>query len=157
MISAWGAIYTKNVNTLSSLSSGSTQATYTYASNSAGITGLTYSAVRPVSVPINIFATQGEYYVAFNMSTNSSSIGAATTNLAQTISVMGGNAIQTGAGFNYVPDFTAQTAASRNLYGGMGVYATTTAGMPASMALSDIVQTGASLSQANIALVFRNV
>jgi hypothetical protein len=38
----------------------------------------------------------------------------------------------------------------------MGVYTVTSAGIPASLALSNIAQTGTSLSQANIALVFRN-
>jgi hypothetical protein len=153
VISAWGAIYTRNANTLSSLSSGSTQTTYTYASNTAGNTQLISSAIRPVSVPINMSFTQGEYFIAFNMSTNSSSIGASTTNLAQTISVVGGAALQTANNF---AEFSAQTASSTGLYGGMGVYSAQTAGLPAAISLSAIVQTGASLSQANIALVLRN-
>jgi hypothetical protein len=154
VISAWGGVSTLNGSTLSSLSSGSTQTTYTYASNTAGNTQLISSAIRPVSVPINMSFTQGEYFVGFNISTNSSSVGASTTNLAQTISVMGANQMQTGV--NYA-EFTAQTATSSNLYGGMGVYTAQTAGLPVSIGLAAIAQTGASLSQANIALVFRNV
>lgn len=153
VISAWAAVYTRNASTLSSLSSGSTQTTYTYASNSAGQTQLISTAIRPVSVPVNVSMTQGEYFVAFNFSTNSSSVGAATTNLGQTLSMVGGNALQTA--LNYA-EFTAQTATSTGLYGGMGVFTAQTAGLPASINLNAIAQTGASLSQANIALVFRN-
>jgi hypothetical protein len=154
VISAWGGVSTLNGSTLSSLSSGSTQTTYTYASNTAGNTQLISSAIRPISVPINMSFTQGEYFVGFNISTNSSSVGLSTTNLAQTISVMGANQMQTGV--NYA-EFTAQTATSTGLYGGMGIYTAQTAGIPVSIGLAAIAQTGASLSQANIALVFRNV
>lgn len=153
-LSVWAAIYTKNGLTLSSLSSGSTQTTYTYASNSAGNTQLSVGAIRPVSVPVNMSLTQGEYYVGFNFSTAATSIGASTTNLAQVLSMYGGNGIQSAS--NYA-EFTAATNTSTNLYGGMGVFTAATAGMPASIALSNINQAGQSLSQANIALAFRNV
>ena len=152
-MSAYAVIYTKNVSTLSSLSSGSTQTTYSYASNTAGNTQLTEAAIRPVSVPMAISMTPGEYLVAFNFSTSASSVGASTTNYAQTLSMMGGNDLQTAA--NYA-EFTGLTASSTNLFGGMGIYTAASAGIPATLALSNIAQTGASLSQANIGLVFRN-
>lgn len=155
VISAWAAVFTKNGATLSSLSSGSTQTTYTYASNTAGATALTQSAMRAISVPVNCNFTQGEYYVAFNFSTNSSSIGAATTNLGQTLSIYGDNAIQTA--INYADGVSIATATSTNLYGGMGIFTAQTAGIPVSIGLSAINQVSASLSQANIALVFRNI
>jgi hypothetical protein len=151
-LSAYAAIYTKNGSTLSSLSSGSTQTTYTYASNSAGAP-LYSPAIRPVSVPVNVSMTPGEYFVAFNISTNSTSVGAATTNLGQTLSMMGGGILQTAA--NYA-EITAATATSTNLFGGMGMYTATSAGIGASLGIASIAQTGSSLSQANIALVFRN-
>jgi hypothetical protein len=152
-LSVWAGVYTLNGSTLSSLSSGSTQTTYTYASNTAGQTQLITGAMRPISCPVNIVMSQGEYYVAFNFSTNSTSVGANTTNLGQTLSIMGGNQLQTSAVY---AEFTNQTASSSNLYGGMGVYTAQTAGLPAAISLSAIAQTGSSLSQANIALVFRN-
>ena len=152
-MSAWAAIYTRNGSTLSSLSSGSTQTTYTYASNSAGNTQLQSPAIRPISVPLNMSVTPGEYFIGFNFSTNSSSIGLTTTNIAQTLSMIGGNNLQSGG--NYA-EFTAQTNASTNLYGGMGVFSAASAGLGVSVALSNISQTGASFSQANIALVLRN-
>lgn len=153
-MSAWAIVYTKNVSTLSSLSSGSTQTTYSYASNSAGNTQLFTGAVRPVSVPINMNFTQGEYYVGFNFSTTVSSVGLSTTSLGQTLSIYGGGQLQSASNF---AEFTNQTASSTNLYGGMGIYTAATAGAPVSIGLANIAQTGASLSQANIALVFRNV
>lgn len=152
-MSAWAAVFTRNVSTLSSLSSGSTQTTYTYASNSAGQTQLLTPAMRPISVPVNMSMTPGEYFIAFNFSTNTTSVGTATTNIAQTLSMMGANGIQSAA--NYA-EFTAQTNTSTNLYGGMGVYTAASAGIGASLALSNIAQTGLSLQQANIALVLRN-
>jgi len=153
VISAYGAVFTRNGATLSSLSSGSTQTTYTYASNTAGNTQFTQSAIRPVSVPMAVSMTPGEYFVGFCFSTNTSSVGAATTNYGQTLSMMGGNQLQTA--LNYA-EITAATATSTNLYGGAGMYTVASAGIPASLALSNIAQTGVSLSQANIALVFRN-
>jgi hypothetical protein len=154
VVSAWAGISTRNGSTLSSLSSGSTQTTYTYASNTAGATAFTANQLRPVSVPMNMSFTQGEYFVGFNFSTNSSSVGAATTNFGQTLSVYGGNQIATS--LNYA-EITAATATSTNVFGGMGIFTAQTGGMPVSIGLSAINQTGAALSQANIALVFRNV
>jgi hypothetical protein len=148
IISAYAAIFTRNVSTLSSLSSGSTQTTYTYNSNSAGNTQFTGSNIYPISVPVNFNMAPGEYFVGFNMVTQSSNTG-----LGTTISIMGGNAQQTA--LNYA-EITNQTATSSNLFGGMGVYTAATTGIPVSINLNAIAQTGASLSQANIALVFRN-
>lgn len=153
VLSAYGAVYTKNGVSLSSVSSGSTQTTYSYASNTAGQTQLTQSAIRPLSIPINFNMAPGEYYVGFNIVTTVSSIGTATTNLGATLSMMGGNQIQSGLNYQ---EITAATNASKNLYGGMGIWSVATTGMPASMALSDIRHTGVNLSAANIALVFRN-
>lgn len=153
-ISAYCAVYTRmNSSQLGSVSSGSTQTTYSYASNTAGATGMTQSAVRPISVPVNISATPGEYWVAFNFITAQSSVGAATTALGQTLSMYGGNVIQTG--INPILDFTNATATSNGLMS-MGVYASATTGLPATISASALAQTGSSLSQANIALVLRS-
>ena len=155
VISAYAMIYSRNGASLSSMSSGSTQVTYTYASNSAGHTEVITAAVKPISVPVNFNMTPGEYYVAFNFSTNSSSVGLSTTNYTQQISVMGGAAISTTTYLNYA-EWGSQTTVYNNLSNGMGVYSVTSAGIPTAMSISGIVGTGASLSQANILLVFRN-
>ena len=152
-LSAYAAIYTRNAATLSSLSSGSTQTTYSYASNSAGHTELIGAAIRPMSVPMNVSMTPGEYYVAFNFITATSSIGLSTTNLGQTLSIIGGNQLMTGVPY---AEFGNATATSNNLLNGMGLYSAASTGIPASIGIANINATGANLSQANIALVFRN-
>jgi hypothetical protein len=148
VLSAYAIVYTRNVSTLSSLSSGSTQTTYTYASNTAGNTQLTNSAIYPISVPININMAPGEYFIGFNMITNSTSSA-----LGATISMVGASQMQTA--LNYA-EITANTATSSGLFYGMGVYTAATTGIPVSIGLSNIAQTGASLAQANIAIVLRD-
>jgi hypothetical protein len=146
-------VYTRaNSTALSSVYGGSTQTTYTYASNTAGNTQLQTNAIRPVSCPINVSLTQGEYWVAYCLSTAFTSVGLSTTNITQAISVYGG-AIQSGLNWN---EFTAATNSTTNMFGGMGVYSAATASSLTSLGMANIVQSGASLSQANIGLVFRN-
>ena len=144
--SVYGVIYTRNASTLSSLSSGSTSGSWTRASNSAGSTQFTQAAVRPMSVPINVNMAPGEYIVGYCLVTNGA-------NISQTLSVMGGN--QLASAYNYA-ELASTTAASTNLWGGMGVYSAATTGLSGAYSISGIVGTGSSLSQANIALVFRN-
>jgi hypothetical protein len=151
--SAYAVIYTRNAASLSSLSSGSTQTTYSYASNSAGNTEFTQSNIIPISVPVNFNMPPGEYMVGFNFITATSSVGLSTTNLGQTWSVMGGNNLQTALVY---AEIGSGSNASVNLQSGMGVYSAATTGLSGSYPLSAIVMTGASLSQANVALVFRN-
>lgn len=154
VISAYAAIYTNNTasSALSSVSSGSTQTTYTYASNSAGNTQLISAAVRPISVPMNVSMTPGEYYIAFNFSTNSSSVGLSTTNLAQSISVMGYANLQSA--LNYA-EFTNQTTSNSNLFV-QGIWSSAGTGLPGSIPYTQIGQTGANLSAAQYAFVLRN-
>jgi hypothetical protein len=152
-LSAYAAIYTNNAGTLSSLSSGSTQTTYTYASNTAGATYLTNPAIRPISCPVNFNMAPGEYVLGFNMVTATSSIGLSTTNLGQTLSMMGPYQLSSIA--NYA-EFGANTATSTNFPGGVGVYTAATTGLPGAPSFAAIAQTGSSSSQANIAIVLRN-
>lgn len=153
VISAYGAIYTLSASSLVTLSSGSTQTTYTYASNNSGQSQLTAAAIRPISVPMNVSMTPGEYFVAFNFSTNSSSIGTATTNLAQSMSVMGYNSNQSA--LNYA-EVTAATNSNSNIYGGMGIWTSAQTGIPNSLPQTQIAMTGASQSAAQFAYVLRN-
>lgn len=146
--SGYAAIYTINAASLSSLSSGSTQTTFTWNSNSAGQTQFTQSNIIPMSVPVNFNMPPGEYIVGVNVVT------AATGNaMGNTWSVMGGNNLQTALVY---ADLASSAAASRNLLLGMGVYSAASTGLSAAYSLSGIVMTGSSLSQANVALVFRN-
>lgn len=146
--SIYVGVYTVNGASLSSLSSGSTQSTYTWNSNSAGHTEMTQSNIIPISCPVNVNMLEGEYIVGVNFIT-------ATTGSAfgNTWSVMGGKNLQTGLVYAEVG---SASNASVNLLHGMGVYSAASTGLSGAYSLSGIVQTGSSLSQANVALVFRN-
>lgn len=151
-LTAFAGIYTRNGSTLQSVSSATTQTTYSYASNTSNYTGIN-SAVRAVSVPMNINMTPGEYFVGFGFSTAASSVGTATTNLAQTVSAMGFVGLQSA--LNYA-EFGSATNNTVGLYSGMGIYSAALSTVPPTISLSAINQTGTNLSRANIALVFRN-
>ena len=155
VITAFAGIYTNISSTLNSLSTGSTTVSYSVASNSAGLTQLNQSALRAISVPIQVNALPGEYFVGYCLSTNTSSVGLSTTALGQTLSIYGGNAVQTAQ--NFAIEFTNATATSGGLFAGMGVHSVSQSAPLATYAVSDINATGANLSAANIALVFRNV
>jgi hypothetical protein len=150
-----GAIYTKNVSTLSSLSSASTNFSFSVASNSAGQTQMLGNLIRPLSVPLNVNMTPGEYYVAFGISTNTSSAGTATTALGNTWSVMGGPIYSSAVG--QVGEFTATSNTSTGLFGGQGVYSAAISTIPPTISLSAINQTGSYYARGNMGIIFRNI
>jgi hypothetical protein len=155
-MSQYAIIYTRNGSTLSSLSSGSTQTTYTVASNTAGQTAMLQGAIRPVSVPINVNMVEGEYYVGFNIITATSSIGLSTTNLGLSLSMMGATVQSSMA---MVGDITQATNTSVGWVSGMGIWSAGTTGVlnaAGGASLSGINQTGTAIQRANIALMFRN-
>lgn len=151
----FGAIYTKNVSTLSSLSSGSQSFSFTLASNSAGQTQVIPLAVRPFSIPMDVNMSIGEYYIGFGISTNTSSVGLSTTALGITQSVMGG-IIYTSA-VPYVQEFTATTNATTGMFGGQGIYTAAISTVPPTVSLSAISQTGSFYGRAGFAAIFRNI
>jgi hypothetical protein len=152
-MSIYGAVYTRNGSTLSSASSGSTQTTYTYASNSAGNTQLQAAAMRPISVPANIVMTPGEYFVGFNIVTANTSVGTATTALGQTVSMYGQKMAFSG---NNYAEFGAATATSQNLQFGGGIYSAASTGLSGVYSLNQVNQTGTAAERGQIAIVFRN-
>ncbi len=151
----FGAIYTKNVSTLSSLSSGSTSFSFSLASNSAGQTQVIAHAIRPFSLPININMRAGEYYIGMGVSTATSSAGTATTALGNTFSVMGGPIYSSAVG--QVSEFTATTNTSTGIWGGQGIYSAAISTVPPTVSLSAINQTGSHYARANFAAIFRNI
>jgi hypothetical protein len=163
-ITAIGGIYsttalgsgTATTAGLTALTTGSATVSYSVASNTAGVTQLNQSALRNISVPLG-FATvyAGEYIVGLAISTNTSSVGLSTTALGQTLSIYGGNQLQTAQ--NYAVEFTQATATSVGLFAGMGVHSVSQSFPLNTYAISDINATGSAASAANIALVFRNV
>lgn len=154
-ISAYGGIYSNvsSASALTLLSSGSTQTTYSYASNNSGQTQLLAGAIRPISIPMNVSMTPGEYYVAFNISTSQSSVGAATTALNFSISAMGYANVQSA--LNYA-EFTAVTTANSGLYGAAGIWSSAQTGLPSTIPVTQINQTGANQSAAQYGFVLRN-
>jgi hypothetical protein len=142
-----------NTTGLTLLSGGSQTASFTWASNSAGNTNLSVSAIRPISVPINLNVSPGEYFVAFAVSTSNSSVGLSTTALAWSLSIQQANTMQTAV--NYAEPLAATTANS-GLYGAMGEYSAATGGLPNSLPVTAINQTGAPALAGNFAFVMRN-
>jgi hypothetical protein len=161
IITAIGGIYQTSASTNSAgttnyanlLSSGQATTSFTWASNSAGQTNLSVAALRPISIPININMAQGEYLVAFGISTGNSSVGLSTTALALSMSIQAALTNQTAT--NYA-EFTAATNASSNLWGGWGVYSATTGALPNTLPITAINQTGANALAGNYAFVMRN-
>lgn len=154
-VTVFGAIYTKNASTLSSLSSGSVAWSTSLASNSAGGTQIIAHAIRPLSIPMNVNMSAGEYYVGFGVSTNTSSVGTATTALGNTWSIMGGLIYSSAVG--QVGDFTATTNTSTGLFGGQGVYSAAISTVPPTVSLSAINHTGSYYARANMGVIFRNI
>lgn len=154
-VTVFGAIYTKNASTLSSLSSGSVAWSTSLASNSAGGTQIIAHAIRPLSIPMNVNMSAGEYYVGFGVSTNTSSVGTATTALGNTWSIMGGPIYSSAVG--QVGDFTATTNTSTGLFGGQGIYSAAISTVPPAVSLSEINQTGSYYARANMGVIFRNI
>ena len=161
-ISAYAGIYTAysstntagTTNAISLVTAGSTQTTYSYASNSAGVTMLVTAGLRPVSVPININMQPGEYYVGFLMSTSQSSVGLSTTALGFSMSHECGLGL---SATNYVDNFTAVTGSTQGLNNFQGVFNTTTGALPVTIANTQVAQTGISGGIAgNYAFVMRN-
>jgi hypothetical protein len=108
-----------------------------------------------MSVGFNVNMTPGEYYIGFGISTNTSSIGAATTALGNTWSVMGGLIYSSAVG--QVGDFTAATNTSTGLMGGQGIYSAAISTVPPTVSLSAINQTGSYYARANMGIIFRNI
>lgn len=153
--SVYMGIYSNDTanNRLVSLSSGSTQTTYTVASNTAGVTQLNGSGIRAISCPVNFNMQPGEYYVGLNYVTNTFSSGTATTALARTVSLVG-NAMQS-ASHAIVWDYAAATAKTNNSFIPAGVASAASTGLPGSISYSQITMTGASRLAANFAVMFR--
>ncbi len=143
-------IFSKNANTLMSLSTSSNQQTISWASNSGSYSSIT--GMRLMSMLINVNATPGDYYIAYEMSTAQTSLGTATTALAPVLSIYGGILGTAGA---HATNW-GNSATSENVFGGMGVYSAQVASNLGNLSLSAINQTGANVSKANFWVQLRN-
>lgn len=153
LFSASAGIYTNVSGTLSLLTAGQNTFSFSYASNNSGSTQMTAAAIRPISVPMAVMLNPGEYVAAFAISTNTGSLGTATTALGATYSVMGWNSNQSAA--NYA-EWGNVTNASSDLLN-IGIYTSTVGSLPVTInALSSIQNTGAKQSAGQFAFVLRN-
>lgn len=146
-------IYTRNASTLNTVSSASTQTTYTLASNTAGITAFSNARDLPISIPMNVNMSEGQYYVGFGMSTTFSSIGTATTTAAQTISVIG--VPQGSSAVPWVDNITRASNTSVGMFSGHGIYSAAVSSVVPAISLSAINQSGSYFHRANFAMIFR--
>ena len=137
-ISMYAGIYTSNGSTLSLLSSGSQSYQWT---NTSSNSQNSIASLRRFSIPITMNVTQnGDYWIAImsrTSTTNANWFTASNAFITQMTSQIQG---LVGEASN----------ATKQLALGMGMYSTTSAGMPASMAFTNI--TGQGYSSSNSAL-----
>lgn len=139
-------------NTLNPITGSFGTTTHTWASNTANWNSLTGG--RLASFAISTSLSAGYYYVGFQLSTtNNSSIGASTTQYANTISMMLGS-VFSGSAFG---DFGSLTAAGTvNTIVGRGVQGATITGTNQTIPLGNINVGGGSAVQGNFPVLFRN-
>lgn len=150
LYSITAALYTLNGGTLSSVSSITTANQFTWTSNATGsATGAFF-----LSAPLSVNAPADKYWVGVQLSTRATGLtGAATTSLANTLTMMGvGSAI---AGAFSVREPGANTANSNGWFDGMGMYSGTT--NFSTIALSNLTQQGTNAQRANLALRMKNM
>lgn len=153
--SVYAAIMTNDTanSKFNSLSSGSTQTTYTVASNTAGVTQINGSGVRPITVPVNANLTPGIYHFIFNWSTNTFSSGTASTALNRTVSMLGRD-VMMSASYAMVSAYDIATGVTNNVLWPQGCIAASN-GIQFPVSHSTVTMTGASNSAANIAFFMR--
>jgi hypothetical protein len=143
-------IYTLNGQTLSSASSITTASQWTWSSNVTGsATGNFF-----LSAPLSLSAAADKYWMGVALSTRATGLtGAATTSLANTLTMFGVGSAQIGAFSAREPG--ANTANSNGWFIGMGMYSGTT--NFSTIGLSNLTQQGTNAQRANIAFRMRNL
>ena len=145
-------IYTRNGATLNPITGSIGNTTYTWASNTAN-----YSSIlggRLVSFPLQSTLTEGEYYIVAKISTaNNSSIGTATTQIANTVSVLIGS---TYTALNFAEFGVVTGASTTGLAYMQGLCSVNYTGTAQTFQQSQISMSGAPGARANIHLQFRS-
>jgi fibronectin-binding autotransporter adhesin len=124
-VSAHVALYTRNVSTLSLLTSGSTSFALT-GSGTVGDFSL-YGGQRYLSVPFAATVTEGQYWLANIFRTSGAGNNGTFRRLAQGTVALG-----------FSGEFGAASIASAQSQLGAGIYSVTTADLPSSIAFSEI-------------------
>jgi hypothetical protein len=151
LISSALIIYSVSASvTLNPITGTSGTTTYTWASNSANWSSLT--GARFASFPIATSLSAGHYFVYVHLSTtNNSSIGLSTTQLANTISMLLGSQYTASA----FAEFGALANATTDIMPGMGQLASV-ASTTNTIGMVNINAVSGSKSGANIHVIFRN-
>jgi hypothetical protein len=161
VISAWAGVYSSFVSTntagstsaISLLSGGSTTQLVSIASNNSGNSYLSVAGIRPISVPVPVAMSPGEYFVGFAVATATASVGAATTTNALSMSALACGSNQSGTAY---AEITAATASTSNLWGFQGLYTSSITALPVTIPQSNIAQTGTNQVYGQYAFVLRN-
>jgi len=124
-ISFWFGIYSKNVSTLSLVTSQSTSIAATH-SGTVGSYSL-YSGLRLVTMALTSTIIEGNYWIGF---VTRSTSGGANGSYSLAYATQGGS--------NFVGHWSSAHNTTYQFYPGMGVYNTTTNGIPNSIAFADI-------------------
>jgi hypothetical protein len=150
LYSATAVIYTLNGATLSSLSSTTTNNQMTWTSNATGsVTGAFF-----LSLPLAVSAAADKYWVGVQLSTRATGLtGAATTSLANTVTMMGIGSAVYGAFSAREPG--SATANSNGWLKGLGMYSGTT--NFSTIGLTNLTQQGTNANRANVAFRMLNV
>lgn len=150
-LSAVGVIYSRNNSTLNPIIGQSSTSTYSYASN----TGVYASVTGPRLLSFNLATSlpAGEYYFGVQLSSATSSVGTATTNLGWTVAPVFGTS-NTVAPWQYL---SVATATSVNLYQPLqGVNTVSISNTSQTMQQSQINHSGTLGARANMVVIFRN-
>ena len=144
------AVYSENANTLSSMSSTTFSTAGTWTSNATGsVTGAVF-----MTTPFNMLLTPGEYYFGMNISTAATGgaiTGAATTSLANTISIMGANTAVFGAfSWHTLGSSTNQSIA----WAEQGLYTGTTA-FSGGINIANLSMQGTAAQRANFGAILK--
>ncbi len=124
-LSFWAGVYTRNNSSISLLSSTSTSTALTH-SGTAGSYSF-YSGIRHMTIPWTGTFTEGKYWVAFASRTSSGGANGTYSNL-----------VVSNVSSNFLGYFGSSHATTVQMTLGQGVYTTTSAGLPDSVAFTQI-------------------
>lgn len=144
-------VYSRNASTLNPIVGNIGNTTHSYASNTANYSSVTGG--RFMSQPLATSLSAGQYFAYVHLSTATSSVGAATTNLGATISMFF-NVAYTATPFAEFGVLTTIISGSA-LY--RGVISSHVSNTTQTLQVSQITQTGTAAQRANMALLLRNI
>jgi hypothetical protein len=153
VISAVGVLYSRNASTLNAIVGQSSTTTISYASNTGVFSSL--SGPRLMSFNLASRLSAGEYYFGFQLSTNTSSVGASTTNLGGTIGMIYGSTMTAAPWRLISADPTVSTINEMNPMQGMNSVSISATSQ--THQASQVTVSGTQLQRAGLMVILRNV